>query len=453
MNQIQYRKKDNQMREKKKGRKTTGWLLNLRQVMILLCACCVLVPCAGGQTGQSEKESGEEGIPKVFIDWEGADLLKIREEIPFVQYVQDSGMAQVYVRVTVQDMETGGREYAVSFSGQGEFEGDDDELKHRVEKDQPEEEIREELIGKIKMGLMRYVGKSPVSSRISISLMDSVEPTAVEDNWNFWVFSLSANAFLNGEESYSNGMFNGSFSANRVTPELKIRLSVSSYFTRSEFRFNDQVIESDSDSHNLNGLIVKSIGEHWSVGGFFSVISSTYSNIEFRINPAPAVEYNLFPYSESTKKQLRFLYRLGYSSVRYREETIYMKTYENLWQQALSVSLELKQKWGTVSTSLEGSNYFHDFEKNRLQLNGELSLRLIKGLNFNVFGSYSRIRDQLSLPRGEASLEEILLRRRQLETGYSYYLSVGLSYTFGSTGSKVVNPRFGTGGTSISITF
>jgi hypothetical protein len=447
------RLEDDDMRMENKASKKLEWLITIRWFMSLLCIFFVLVPLAVAQTGQPDMEPKEDGTPKVFIDWEGCDMELIREEIPFVQYVQKASEAQVYVSLTSQKTGTGDIEYSISFKGQGEFENDNDELKHRAGVDRPAEEVRKELAGKIKMGLMRYVGKSPVSSRISISLMDEVEPTAVEDKWDFWVFSLSADTYLNGEESYKSGMFSGSFSAIRITPELKISLSLNSYFSQSEYRYDGEVIESDSDSHNLNGLIVKSISEHWSLGGFFSVVSSTYSNIELRINPAPAIEYNLFPYSESTKKQLRFLYKLGYASVRYREETIYEKTYENLWQQALSVTLELNQKWGTVSTSLEGSNYFHDFRKNRLQLDGELSLRLIKGLNFNIYGSYSRIRDQLSLTRGEASLEEILLQRRQLETGYSYYLSVGLSYTFGSTQSKVVNPRFGTGGTSISITF
>jgi hypothetical protein len=75
-------------------------------------------------------------------------------------------------------------------------------------------------------------------------------------------------------------------------------------------------------------------------------------------------------------------------------------------------------------------------------------------LNFNISGGGSRIRDQLSLVKGEASWEEVLLQRRQLGTGYNYYFSLGLSFTFGSTSSRVVNPRFGTGsGTSISISF
>jgi len=187
------------------------------------------------------------------------------------------------------------------------------------------------------------------------------------------------------------------------------------------------------------------------VGGYLSLLSSSFSNIQLSFTPAPAVELNIFPYSESTRRQLRLLYRLGFTQVAYREETIYGKIRESLWQESLTATLELKRKWGTISTSLEGSHYFHDFQKNRLQFSSELSIRIFKGLSFNISGSYSRIRDQLSLPRGGASLEEILLRRKELETTYNYYLSVGISYTFGSTKSQVVNPRFGTGGGGVGI--
>jgi hypothetical protein len=394
----------------------------------------------------------QKGKPVVFIDWEGADLELIQKTINLVEHAEEASEAQINVRVTSTEMETGDTEYTVTFAGQGNYEGDNDDLKYLAAKDKPEIERQKELANLIKMSLMRYVGKTPVSDRVSISFMDNVEPTAVEDKWNFWVFSLSADTFINGEESYKSGFLSGSFSANRVTPELKIRMSITAFVDDSKFTFGDEVIKSESDSQTFSGLIVKSISEHWSIGGYFAAASSTYSNIKLSLNPAPAIEYNVFPYSESTTHQLRFLYRLNYKSVRYREETIYEKTYENLWQQSLEIAFEVKKRWGTASVSLDGSNYFHDFKRNRIRLSGELSLRLIKGLNFNIDGRYSRIRDQLSLPRGGLSLEEVLLRQKQLATGYQYSMSVGLSYSFGSLKSKVVNPRFGTGGRSISIT-
>jgi len=411
---------------------------------------CLFLP-AYAQT-PSKGSAIQNGKPIVFFDWEGADFDLLKNTINFVDYAERADEAQINIQVTTREAESGNTEYTVSFIGQGDYEGDNDELKYSAAEDKPEIEKQKELAGLIKMSLMRYVGKTPISDRVSITFLDKVEPTDVEDKWNFWVFSLSADTFFSGEESYKSGMLNGSLSANRVTPELKIRMSFSAYIDDSRFKFEDQVIKSDSDSQTLSGLVVKSISEHWSVGGFFSATSSTYSNVKLALNPAPAIEYNAFPYSESTTHQLRFLYRLNYKSVRYREETIYEKTYENLWQQSLEIAFEVKKKWGTASASLDGSHYFHNFGKNRIRISGELSLRLFKGLDLNIYGRYSRIRDQLSLPREGLSVEEVLLRQKQLATSYQYSMSVGLSYTFGSLKSKVVNPRFGTGGRSISIT-
>jgi hypothetical protein len=60
-----------------------------------------------------------------------------------------------------------------------------------------------------------------------------------------------------------------------------------------------------------------------------------------------------------------------------------------------------------------------------------------------VEGNASRIRDQISLPRRGATPEEVLLRLRQLQSGYEVSFSVGLTYSFGSLFNNVVNPRFG----------
>jgi hypothetical protein len=393
---------------------------------------------------QTEKKAAEktgERALQVFLECATCDLPFIQSQISFVNFAKEISQAQVRVLISTAATKTG-EEYTLSFQGRNEFEGDDDLLRYQPKKG---------LAHTLALGLMRYVGKTPVSSRISINFLDRVKPTSVVDKWNFWVFSLSVNSFLSGEQTYRNGMYFASFSANRITPEMKIRLSLSAMHEKDRFNYEDEVISSASDSQNFQGLAVKSLNEHWSAGAYFSVNTSTYSNIKFAVSPAPAVEYDLFPYSESTRRQLRFLYRLSFKSVAYREETIYLKTRENLWQESLSVTLELVQTWGTISASLEGANYLHDFSKNRLDLWGEISLRLFQGFNFNLHGGYSEIHDQLSLPREGASYEDVLLRRKQLATTFDYFFSVGLSYTFGSLKSKVVNPRFGDGGGGVSI--
>ena len=407
----------------------------------------------GGSEAQTEKKAADEAgpnLPRVFMEGEACDLPFIQSQISFVNFVRELSQAQIHVLVTATEREAW-KEYTLSFKGQKEFLGDDDVLKYQAKSTATPDEAKIGLVQILKLGLMRYVGKTPVSGRVSVDFLDKVKPTSVEDKWKFWVFSLSVDSLLSGEQAYSNGMYFGSFSANRVTPEMQIRLSVSAMHLENSYNYEDDMIKSASDGQTFQSLGVRSLNDHWSVGGYFAVNSSTYSNVKLNVSPAPAVEFDLFPYSESPRRQFRFLYRLNFSSVAYREETIYLKTREKLWQQSLSATLELVQKWGTISTSLEGAAYLHDFDKNHLELWGEISLRLFQGFNFNMHGSYSKIHDQLSLPRAGASYEDILLRRKQLATTFDYFFSVGLSYTFGSTKSKVVNPRFGDGGGGVSI--
>lgn len=113
---------------------------------------------------------------------------------------------------------------------------------------------------------------------------------------------------------------------------------------------------------------------------------------------------------------------------------------------SLLVSLDQKQGWGSMHVALEGAQYLHDPKRYRADLFSDLDVRLFKGLSLNLFGSIAYVRDQIYLPAGGATPEEVLLRLRQLDTSYSYFGQVGLSYTFGSIYNNVVNPRFTTGG-------
>ena len=207
----------------------------------------------------------------------------------------------------------------------------------------------------------------------------------------------------------------------------------------------EKTIKTEQDETDFTGMVVKSLGEHWSAGGWVEVESSTYGNVDVHFNLAPAIEYNFFPYSESTRRQLRVLYRIGWHHINYIEETIFEKLKETLYRESLTVTLESREPWGSISTSLEGGHYFHDFNKFRLNLYGNIDLRIFKGLSLDIRGRYAMIRDQLALPKAGASLDEVLLERKELATDYDYRFSIGLRYTFGSVFSNVVNPRFGNG--------
>lgn len=401
---------------------------------------------AGGQ--ELDIEALKKTAPKVYIDCAMCDLDYIRTEITFVNYVRDRKEAQVHLLITTLRAGSGGREYTLSFIGQNEFEGINGTQKYFSSPTDTQDETRQGLVKALKIGLMSYVARTPIASRIAISYQEEEKPEAVRDKWNRWVFNFSASGYFNGEESYASNSFRLNFSASRVTPEMKIRFSLAGSHSFSRFEYESETIESTLEGFDFNSLAVVSLSEHWSVGGFIKASSSTYQNIRLSFSPSPAIEYNFFPYAQSTRRQLRCLYSLKFATVRYREETIYDKMSENLWGQSLSVTLDLKEKWGSISTTLAASHYFHDFSKYNLTLYTALSLNLVKGLNFFAFGGGSRIHDQINLAKGGASLEEVLLRRKQLATNYSYFFSVGLSYTFGSIFTNVVNPRFGEGGST-----
>lgn len=412
-------------------------------ILLFIVVFCASSAVCYSQKQQEDIEALKKSAPTVFLDCNYCDVDYIRTEITFVNYVRDRKGAQVHVLITTQDTGSGGTEYTLTFSGQKEFAGHDDVFKYVSNKTDTDDEVRKGLVAVLKIGLISYVGKTPIADRISISLAGKAKPTSANDKWNFWVFSISGNGFFNGEKSQRYSSLYGSVSANRITPAWKIKTSISASKSTDRFSMPDGDIISSSRSQYFNALVVKSINNHWSVGSWLSANSSTYSNLKLNINPAPAIEYDLFPYSESTRRQLRFLYKPGFNAYRYREETIYDKTSDRLWGQTFSVTLELKEKWGTISNAFEAFHYFHDLSKNHLETYSELSLRLFKGLSFNLYGNFSRVHDQLSLVKGGATLEQVLLRRTQLATSYSYYASIGFSYTFGSIYSNVVNPRFG----------
>jgi hypothetical protein len=385
----------------------------------------------------------KESAPKVFLDCRRCDRDYFRNEITYVNYVRDRKDADIHVLVTDQSTGSGGREYTFAFIGLNQFAGLDNTLTYSSSPNNTRDDTRKGHVEVMKRGLFPYVLNTPIAEHIYLTFRQRLEPTAVEDPWNFWVFSISGDIRLSGETSRSSRSLDMNVSANRVTPDWKLRLGLSGEFDKRTYDYEDEYIESISEEKNVTGMLVKSISDHWSIGGWVEAEANTYSNLDLLLTVAPAIEYNLWPYSESTRRQLLFLYKIGYNHANYTDETVYYKISETLFNQSLTVTLSIREPWGNVSASVEGSHYFHDFEKNRLQVNANLDIRVFKGLSVDIWGRYDLVHDQLSLPLGDASLDEVLLARKELLTAYDYSISVGLRYTFGSVYSNVVNPRFG----------
>jgi hypothetical protein len=429
-----------------------SWALVLSTLLLALLPPLLLR--ASDQLSPEAVEALKKTAPKVYIDCDTCDIEYIKSEITFVNYVRDRNEAGVHILITTQKTGGGGTEYTLAFSGQNAFQGLNDTLKYFTNATQTLDEVRRGLVDTLKMGLMMYVARTPIGRRIEVAAAPPPERGPSEDRWKRWVFSLSGDGYFSGQQSYSDLSWGANFSASKVTPDFKARLAFSSSSTHDRYTYEGEDIRSRQESYYLDAMVVTGLGEHWSVGAFLELANDTYHNIRLDIDPAPAVEYDLFPYSQSTRRQLRFLYKLKFHAVRYLDPTIYDKTRETLLQGDLSVTLDVKEKWGTITTSLEGFHYFQDFSKSRLDLFTSIRLNLLKGFNAEAFGGGSWIHDQVNLFKGEATLEDVLLHRRELPTTYSYFVGFSLNYTFGSIYTNVINPRFGrisSGGVSFTM--
>lgn len=368
----------------------------------------------------------------------------LRTEITFVNYVRDVRVADVYIISTYERSGSGGVTYKYFLSGQNRYEGMGDTIVVTTSPDDTEDAIRKKQVTAIKMGLMRYVINTPLASYFDIRFTQPVKETVESDIWNSWVFRTSMSGSLNGEKRYNSVSLGGSASANRITEKSKLLTSLSFNWSNQKYEMNDSTVQNSySRSQSSSILYVKSLNDHWSAGISTGLSASSYGSYDLRFSLSPAIEYDIFPYTESTRRQLRLLYRVGYEYNNYADTTIYNKLTEHLGFQYLSASFELVQKWGSADFTLSYRNYFHDWSKNNFGGNLYLSLRVAKGLSVTYQGDGSIVNDQLSLPKGGISDTDILLRRRMTETKFSYYSYFGISYTFGSIYNNVVNPRFG----------
>ncbi|MCK5649738.1 MAG: hypothetical protein KAJ42_00105, partial [Gemmatimonadetes bacterium] len=211
--------------------------------------------------------------------------------------------------------------------------------------------------------------------------------------------------------------------------------------------------ESFTRSWSGTATIVKSLTDHWSAGFKSSGSYSTYSNLDLALHGGPVLEYDVFPYSESTRRMLTFQYAIEGHHYDYMEPTIHGKLKERRVSESLAASLTLTQPWGSGMVFLEGEHLLDDIDQHHVTLGAYLSFRLFKGLRFNVSGSYSRVKDLLSPVGGNLTEEELLLRLRQLQTDYRYSTRMGFSYTFGSIYNNIVNPRLESGFGGIMIMY
>ena len=393
-----------------------------------------------------EKSNGplKNDALNVFLSSSDDDLSTdfIRQEIPIINYVRDPQDAQVHIIITYQETGAGGTEYSFFLIGQHDFEGMADTLKYQSSPDDTEETIMDGQIRTLKMGLVRYIQLTPLAAYTEINFSEEMGEEVPDDPWDNWVISLFMGGNLSGEQTRKTFNIWGGFSLIKVTEDWKIEIVPDFGHTVQKFDLEEGDVTSFRDLKSFDALIVKSIGEHWSVGGQALLGSFSYSNLKLKYYILPGIEFNIFPYAESTRKQVRMMYSTGPIFHHYFDTTIYDKMNEQLWGHRLDIAAEVIQKWGSLEAYLGWKNYFHDWSKNNLAFRGSMNLRIARGLQIRFSGGVSMIRNQLNLPKAGASTEDILLRQKELATQYSFSTNLTILYTFGSIYNNVVNPRF-----------
>jgi hypothetical protein len=392
----------------------------------------------------------------IYVDCQNitCDFEYLRTEISFVTYVRDRHDADVHVLITAQPTAEGGTEATLTFIGLRAFQGQDDSLRYIAGPTATADQLRRGLAEALKRGLVRYVNHTSVAEGLTIGYTPPPGSTAVprRDPWNYWTFNSTLQALVNGEQSVNATSVALSATASRTTNDWKINTGVFTQYNKTAFNVDGATIESIQRSHAFSALVVKSRDEHTSVGGRGSVSASTFLNQSLTVRLAPAVEYNFFPYRQSNSRIFTIEYSIGVTAFDYREETIFGKSSETLFDQQVLASLRFTQPWGSAAAGVELSNYLHDFDKHRGILFGNVDWNVAKGLSLTTLVNVQRISDQIFLPARAVSQEEILLRQRQLATSYSYSISFGVSYRFGSPYADVVNPRFAGSVGGVSLT-
>ena len=391
----------------------------------------------------SQEENNNE--LKIYLDCNICDNTYIKQNLGNVQFVRDQNLGDVHLFFVSQRNGSGGRLYEIDFIGKDEFENINYKLEFSTDTNMTRDDVRNLILEQIKLGLVRFWIAKGNTDSVSVNVPspeNEEKKTEEKDPWNYWVFRIGGNGYFNGQESNKFSSLNANLSIKRVTDENKFSMRVNMGEDKSTFTYDDEDIIAINTNKSLFVSDVLSINSHWSYGFFGDIGMSTYSNRDLYWSFKPAIEYNFFKYEESAKKQLTLSYRNGIAYQKYIERSVFAEDKETLWEHELNLGGSINQEWGNIFSEASFEQYLHDTTLYSLSFYLGTSIRLFKGFNFNVNGSYSITRNQINLPAGNVSLEELLLQQQQLQSGYNYFVSFGFSYSFGSIYNTIVNPRF-----------
>lgn len=375
---------------------------------------------------------------------------QFRTEISFVQWVRDRADSDVHVIFTTQQAGGGGRQYTMDFVGRRALEGMTDQLTYDAGGQDVEVEVMDGLARTLRLGLLRYALHMGMGRNLDIEFQGmgvegdtETEAEATYDPWNYWTFQVAVSGDMDFRETRTSSRLFPRMNADRVTESWKLNFHSRIDFRRERRDLADgRFVRDDRDDWAIGALIVHSVGNHIGIGLDTEARNSVQQNQQMRIQFNPAVEYNYFPYAEATRRQFIGHYSVGVEHSNYLEETIFGKTRETLPQHRLGVQYRVREAWGNAGVGMSAAQYLHDAALYSFGINGDLSYRILRGLELTASASASSVNDNIHTPAGDISDEDILLGRQTLPSSYRYQTSIGFSYRWGSPFANIVNSRF-----------
>ncbi len=375
----------------------------------------------------------------------------LRNELPIVDFVRDRFLCDVQIISNVQFNGNGGENNTIRFVGQKKFEGKEDTLLYFNDVTATDDIKRKKMLKYIQVGILPYLMKSGKTDLIGIEFKsdtENAEKKGTKDPWNFFQISIGSSGFFNGNRNSAESSINNSITVSRETQDNKFYLSFNNNLQRRKFTYYNsesdttEVIKVLNDRQNAFSQYTVKHNEHWGFGLRASYSRSVFDNIDARIAFFPQIEYSVFPYKDYNSARLILSYSIGSVNFNYKDTTIYFKTKESLIRQDFDAIADFTKPWGNISIGLTYTHYLHDVSKDNFNLGGAIKWNIFKGLKFSVGGYYQLIHDQLSLPKQNASRDDLLTQRRLIASSYEYFTGIGFSYTFGSIYNSQVHPTF-----------
>lgn len=400
---------------------------------------------------QSQAQRLDE-LPKnlnVFIDCNnyGGDCFQsyLRQELNLITFVRDRLDADVHILATSNFNNLGSQMNTLFVIGQKSYLNHTDTITYTISPNSTHQEIRDIWTKQIKIALLPYIAKTALVEKINVTFaaaeknQDSIQQ---KDPFNFWVFQFSGNGSMNGNEVSKQVSANGNASADRETMMSKsnIYFNVSEQYNR--YIDNGTVYKYEFQDFGMGASYMKKMTEHYGLGVQSDFRNSIYSNLKNQFTAGPLFEYSVFPYKDFNTRRLVIQYSVDARHNIYYDTTIYLKTKEYLFAQEAAAIASFTQKWGSVNVGAFWRNLFTDVKKNHLSFNGAVTARVVKGLNFAIWGNYSFVRNQLNIRKGDISIDQLLAQNREILSAYNFSLGIGLSYRFGSKFNNAVNPCF-----------